>query len=889
MYFSQYFWQKINKHLQKRFIKYLFLLFVVIVGFENYSFSQDTLVHQSKSPKDSVPFTLVQVNHSQDSLKQDTTKTVKKSSLEDPVNYNSADSICFKVKKRIINLYGSGEIVYQDLNLKSQNVELDMNKREVYARGISDSLGNYEGRPNFKQGSEEFDSDTLKYSFDSKKGLVYGLVTKQDQGYLHSQKTKVWPNKEVDVKNGKYTTCDLEHPHFYIAMTKAKVIPNDKIVTGPAYLVIEGITVPIGVPFGFFPNKKGRSSGILLPTFGYEPLRGYSFRNGGIYLGLGEKLDVTLRGDLYTLGSWRVTTDFKYKINYRFNGSFNFTYSSLVENEKKLPQTYSIQWSHTQDDKATKNGLFGANVNYQAAGFNKNNSQTVDQLYKPSISSSISYFCKILKVGNLTVSANHSQNLTDNTITLSLPSVNFSIGTFSPFKRKKAVGASRWYEDIRVSYSLVAANSLSNVKMDSTFYTKSTLNKFQNGIEHKIPISTTFKLLKFFTLTPSFNYTDRMYFDRIYKTWDDSLIVPKQTTKGGFNKIDTLKTISNVYDYNFRVSLNTTIYGMFVFKNKILKAIRHKLTPSISYTYAPNFGVDKYGYYSTYIKNGEKMYYSLFDGQLYGTPANYEQQTLSFSLSNNLEMKVRNRKDTVTYSKKISLIDGLSIDGSYNFAKKTNQIGMISLSGNTNLMKRVDVQYSATFDPYALGYNSKSKSYEESNRTMMDFSDNSRLWRITDDSWRVSTQYQFGPIAKDKSKQTVQTLGSPIPYFSQFSMPWNLSVSYTFSMPRKYYYFNQNNRLDSVNSTITQSISINGSVNITKNWRVQYSTGWDLQTNKMTTASLTFFRDLHCWDMSFYWIPFGYMQRYEFKLKVKASILEELKFDKKKNYNNSNY
>ena len=886
MYFSQYFWQKINKHLQNLFIKYLFLLFVVIVGFENNSFSQDTLVHQSKSPKDSVPFTIVQVNHSQDSLKQDTlkqdtTKITKKSTLEDPVKYSSADSISFKVKKRIINLYGTGEIVYQDLNLKSQNVELDMNKREVYARGKKDSLGNYLERPNFKQGSEEFDSDTLKYSFDSKKGLVYGLVTKQDQGYLHSQKTKVWPNKEVDVKNGKYTTCDLEHPHFYIAMTKAKVIPNDKIVTGPAYLVIEGITIPVGVPFGFFPNKKGRSSGILLPTFGYEPTRGYSFRNGGIYLGLGEKLDVTLRGDIYTLGSWRVSSDFNYKFNYRFNGSFNLTYASLVDNEKKLPQTYSIQWTHTQDDKASKNGRFGANVHYEAAGFSKNNSQTVDQLLKPSISSSISYFCKILKVGNLTVSANHSQNLTDNTITLSLPSVDFRIETFSPFKRKKAVGASRWYEDIRVSYSLVAANSLSNVKMDSTFYTKSTLNKFQNGIQHSIPVSTTIKLLKFFTLTPIFTYTDRMYFNRMHRTWDSTL-----------NKdriIDTLNTISNIYDYKFSASLSTTIYGMFVFKSKILKAIRHKITPTISYTYAPSFGAEKYGYYSTYMKDGEKVYYSLFKDELYGTPSNVQQQSVTLRLSNNLEMKVRNRKDTVTQSKKIALIDDLTIDGSYNFAIKKNQMSLIKLSGSTNLMKRVNVIYNATFDPYALGYNSKSKSYVESNRTMMDLSDNRRFWRITDDLWRVSTQYQFGPIAKDKSKQPAPKLGSPTPYFSQFSMPWNLNVSYSISIPRTYYYMNQYNRLDSVKSTVTQTLGVNGSVNITKNWRANFTTGWDLKTNKLTMTSLTFFRDLHCWDMSFYWIPFGSIQRYEFKLKVKASILEELKFDKKKSYNSSNY
>jgi hypothetical protein len=858
---------------------------LVSLGFENYSYSQDSIQHQLKLPKDSTTLSLNKASLHNDSLKKDSTKAKKSEGLESPVSYSSTDSIHFKVKSRIINLYGEGEIDYEDLILKSQNVELDMNKREVYARGKKDSVGDYRGRPNFKQGNEVFDSDTLKYSFDSKKGLVYGLVTKQEDGYLHSEKTKILPDKEVNVKNGKFTTCDQEHPHFYVAMTKALVIPNDKIVTGPAYLVIEDVPIPIVVPFGFFPNKKGRANGILMPTFGNDQIRGYYFKDGGVYFGIGEYADVTLKGDIYTLNSWRLTEESNYRKLYKFSGNLAFTYAQLWENEKKLSPTFSFKWNHTQDAKASRYGLFGASVNYQSAGFNKKNAQNMQDFLNPSIGSSITYSKPLFKVANLTISGNHSQNLITDIVSISLPNVAFSASSLTPFKRKKATGKTRWYEDIRISYSYDAQNRLSNYKMDSTFYTKATLDKFQKGMKHSIPVSTSIKFLKYFTISPNFNFTDRWLFEKMSQRWDSSKVIKTKTatTYGG---VDTAVTrgLYNVWDYSLGAGINTNIYGMYTFKNKVLRAIRHKMTPSVSYTYTPDFGSNQYHYWTSYRDvHGNNQYYSPYANPIYGTPGKGKQSSIGFRLSNSLEMKVRNRKDTVTYTKKISLIDDFTISSSYNFAADSMKWSLVSLTGNTNLLKRLSLQYSANFDPYKVGKN-KYGEIQRYNNLMFDTY--GRLWRIDNSQFTVSTSLQLGP-SKDNAKAP-SAPSKKTAYFSDFSIPWNMSITYSWSLPRKYYY-NQYNKIDSVGSKIVQTLGVTGVISFTKHWKVNYATGWDFMANKISYTKFDFYRDLHCWDMSFLWIPFGQMQRYEFSVKVRAGMLKDLKVDKKKTYGNVYY
>ena len=870
---------------------------LVLLGLESNIFSQDSVLHKSNILNDSLKLVSkdtnktkagikIQINNGEksiDSSKTDTVAKKKSEGIESPVSYTSTDSIKIGVKSKMINLYGEGEIDYEDLILKSQNVELDMDKREVYARGKMDSVGKYSGRPNFKQGSEVFDSDTLKYNFDSKKGLVYGLLTKQEEGYLHSQKTKILPDKEVQVQSGKFTTCDQEHPHFYIALTKALVIPNDKIVTGPAYLVVEDVPIPVPIPFGFFPNKKGSTSGILLPTFGSDPTRGYYFKDAGYYWSMNRYVDMIFRGDIYTLGSWRATVESNYLVNYLFRGNFSFEYAQLKLNEIKQTPTFKILWTHQQAKEATKNGTFSASVNYQSSGHSKNNAQNSEDYLKPTIGSSITYSRSIFNVINLNISGTHTQNLIDSIASFSLPNVTLSANSLSPFKRKKAVGKQRWYEDIRVGYSMDAQNKLTNVKMDSLFFTKSTLKKFQKGMEHKIPISTSIKFLKYFTITPSFNYTERWLSDKNTEHWDTSLVNKGSTTKGGVVQ-DTTKGFYRVWDYSFGTSIGTNIYGMYLFKNKIIKAIRHKMTPSVSYTITPDFGKSSYGYWSSYLdKNGQPVRYSNFSNSMYGYPQQGKQSSLSFSLSNSLEMKVRNRKDTVTYMKKISLIDDLSISTAYNFAADSFKLSNIKLTGTTNLMKRISIRYDASYDPYR---NIKNQYNDIQRINTFMYDSYGRLWKIDNSMLALSTNIQLGPqnsnpMAKTSYKKTEAL-------FSDFSIPWNMNVTYTWSLPRQYYY-DGNNRIDSISSKISQTMSVSGSFNVTKNWKIGYSTGWDFIANKISYTKFDFYRNLHCWDMSFLWIPFGGMQRYEFSVKVKAGMLKDLKIDKKKSYGSVYY
>jgi len=842
-------------------------------------YAQDTVNRQLKLPKDSVLMTLNKAKTSKDSLKKDSVKSTKSEGIDAPVSYRSEDSIHFLIKTKKITLYGQGEIDYEDLILKSENVELDMFKREVYARGKKDSLGNYRGRPDFKQGEEAFDSDTLKYSFDSKKGLVYGLVTKQEDGYLHSEKTKILPNKEVNVKNGKFTTCDEEHPHFYVAMTKALVIPNDKIVTGPAYLVIEDVPIPIVVPFGFFPNKKGRANGILLPTFGNDQVRGYYLKDGGIYFGIGEYADLTLKGDIYTFGSWRIASESNYTKLYKFNGNLSYTYANLKDNidPNKKDKSFSIKWNHTQDPKASKYGSFGANVNFQTAGHSQHNAQSMNDYLSPSISSSITYSkSSIFKIANLSISGLHNQNLTDSIISVSLPNVSLSATSLTPFKRRKSVGKSHWYEDIRVGYTFDGKNKLSDVKMDSTFFSKATLDRFQMGMQHTASISTTFKLLKYFSLSPGANINDRWLFDRIDRYWSDTLTNKGSNVKGGIVETNN-RDFNSVWDYSFNTSLSTNIYGMFVFKNKILKAIRHKMTPSISYNFTPSFGQ----YWSTYKdKYGDRVYYSPYSKSFYSTPSQIKSSSIGFNLSNNLELKVRNRKDTVTYTKKIALIDNFTIASSYNLAADSLQWSYIRLSGTTNLFKRISVQYSSNLDPYRVGRN-KNGIIQGKNELMFD--EYGRLWRIDNSQLTLSTSLQLGPSKENVKPQN--TNRNKTAYFSDFTMPWNLNITYSWSLPRKYYY-TYYNTIDSITSKISQTLGVNGTINFTKNWKMSYATGWDFVANKISYTKFDFYRDLHCWDLSFMWIPFGGMQRYEFTVKVKAGMLKDLKVDKKKSYGN---
>ena len=559
------------------------------------------------------------------SKKNENAPKKKSSGLDSPVTYSSQDSIIFNISGSTVQTYGDGKVKYENIDLQSEFIELDVDKREVFAKGLPDSTNKMNGTPVYKDNSDVFDADSMRYNFDSKKGLAFGIRTQQDEAYLHGGRTKIHSNEEIHVQHGKYTTCDEKNPHFYVEMTKGKVVVDDKIVFGPSWVVVDEIPIPVVIPFGYFPITKGRSNGIIIPTIGEESAKGFYFRNGGLYFGISEYVDFKWLSDIYSLGSWRTSVASNYKVRYRFNGNFSVTYASLVTNEIRQAPTFNVKWTHNQTQKSPYSPNFSASVNYGSAGYAKQNTYSTSEYLNNQISSNI-YFSKKFAGTPLSFSASlsHSQNNIDSTITLTLPQIRLTASTFTPLKRKHAVGKERFYEKIGLSYTGEMQNKLVNAKLDSNFYRKETLDLFQSGINHTIPISASFKVLKYITISPSFNYQERWYTTKLNKEWDDSYIqYTKNDTIIGGVRVDTLSEFSRVYNYSVGVGASTKIYGMYRFRSEVLKAIRHVVTPSVSYSLTPDFSAAKYGYYSTYAKNaeGEIASYSFFEKGIYGVPS----------------------------------------------------------------------------------------------------------------------------------------------------------------------------------------------------------------------------------------------------------------------------
>ena len=852
-----------NKHLYLHSFKYFFAFLTLISCFLN-SFGQSTDSLKLQKHNDTI-----------------TSKPSNNKAIEAKVVYESEDSIVFDVSLQRVKTFGNSKVSYETIDLESDFIELRLSKNEIFAKGLPDSVGTIIGAPKYKDASDSFDADSMKYNFKSKQGLAFGIYTKQEDGYLHGGRTKIHANKEIHIQHGKYTTCDEKCPHFYIELTKGKVIPNDKILFGPAWLVIDEIPIPIVIPFGYFPIKKGRSNGIIIPTVGEERSKGFYFRNMGLYFGVGDYFDVKLTGDVYTLGSWRSNLSSNYVLRYKFTGNIDVGYSSLVADEIRQNPTFNIKWTHSQDPKSMNNASFSANVNYGSVGYARQNTYDRNEYLNNSISSSIFYSKKITGTPlNFSTSLYHQQNNRDSTIYLTLPQFTLSASSITPFRRKKQKGKEQFYERITVSYTGNFQNKLAGAKMDSSFYTKQTWDSFQSGFSHAIPVSTSFSLLKRINVAPSFNYTERWYTEKIIKYWDDTkpIVSANGTTYGGVIE-KTVQEFNRVYNYSYGVSCNTKLYGMYQFQNPQIKAIRHIITPSVGFFMSPDFSDSKYNYYSSYKKNaaGDIATYSYFEKGIFGIPGSQRQNTLSFSINNNVEAKIRDKNDTITGFSKVKIIESLSASGSYNFAADSLGMSLIQIGGYTTLAKRIRINYSATFDPYALGLKQQnsSKQVVRTNSYMLD--KYGTLWRKTDESWRTGISYTFGPI---KQENTPKHSGE----YTYWNVPWNLNVGYNISVPRKYYY-NYNNELDSVSQKIQQDLSLNGTLSLSKKWNINFATGWDFKEKALSYTSIDIYRDLHCWNMKFNWIPLGERQRWEFILRVNADMLKDLKYEMKSQTN----
>lgn len=803
--------------------------------------------------------------------------------LDAPITSSAGDSVCYSLQQRKVALYGNAKLAYKNQKFEAAYIEIDLNKRQLFAHGLKDSTGNVVGDPLYSDGKDQYTMSDIRYNFNSQKARITGVITHVTEGFLHGEVIKKMPNDVIYVRDGKFTTCDLKHPHFYLALTKAKVIPNDKIFTDLAYLVIADVPAPIGIPFGFFPNTTKRSSGIIPPEYGEEQLRGFFLRNGGAYFGLNDYFDLTLLGGYYTRGSWDVNVSSNYRLRYKFSGQVGYSYSQITTGQKNTPEhntnsTYRVTWSHVQDRAWNPNSTFQANVTFGSSSYNRYNARNTRDFLSNQIMSSIAYSRSFPgKPFNLSVSLNHSQNSRDSIVNLSIPNVAFNVQRIYPFKRNNAVGSERWYERIGITYNTALQNSAS-IK-EQYLFTSRIKKQLRNGMSHRLATSTSFTLLKFINLSPSISYNENWYLRTTRYHWDAAQNRAIRDTVDGFDRS---------WDFNTSLGFSTKLYGMYAFiPQSPIKAIRHVLTPSVSLGYHPDFSDPKYKMYGRVQHNarGETRTYSYFENTIYGGAPAGESGSLSFSLNNNLEMKLRGKKNdpsdtTAVVDKKIPLLESFAISGSYNFLADSMNWSALSVSARTNFLNFLNLSANSSFSVYAMDAEGrirneyylrrhKSPLRFESFQLSANFSLNKILGFRGDELQTTFVTYLPGYIPFDQATAAdFQELR-----YDSFTAPWNLSVNYSFS------YSKYGRRRTSL-----QSLSFSGSLTLAKYWNVSFSSGYDFVASKFSTTSLNISRDLHCWQMSLNVVPFGQLRSYSFRIGVNAGILNDLKYEKNKSY-----
>ena len=792
-------------------------------------------------------------------VKDSTNKTF----INDDILYDASDSMHFDIVNKKVFLYGDAFIKYENTEIKADFIEIDWTKNQIFAKGRIDSSRKMSGYPHFKEGTKTFKAKEMTYNYKSKKGIIKELVTKEGEAFIHGKKVKKSRSEVMYLKKGEYTTCNAEKPHFSIRANRIKVIPGKKIVSGPAYLTVFNVPTPLFLPFGFFPNTSKESSGILIPSYGESANLGFFLKDGGYYFVLNKQMDLSVKGDIYTKGSWATRSLLRYKKRYKYNGNLNLSYGRMINSEKDLPnyslkKDFFIKWTHKQDPKANPSLLFSANVNAGSSTYHKNNSYNANDYLSNTFTSSISLNKKWEGTPfNLSTTLNHNQNTNTKIVNLTLPAVTFSMNRIFPFKRKK-VGKTNWYDKIGVSYSMNTKNEISIT--DSLLFKSDALSKYRNGMKHSIPISTSVKLLKYFTFSPRFNLTERWYLTQIEKSWDGSSIVT-----------DTLHKFTRAHDYSMSASLNTKLYGIAQFKKGKIAAFRHVLTPNISFSYRPDFSKENFGYYKTIQSDtlGNTQTYSVMQNGIYGSPGSSKSGNINFSLGNLIDMKVRSKKDTTKTLKKVTLLQSMGISSSYNIFVDSLNLSTINLNARTKLLGLLDVTFSSRYDPYIINSSGKRMNQFEIK--------NGRLARFTNANAALGLNISesfFNKKTEDEKEQEKKE-------DDFYKIPWNLNMNYTIA-------YNKNNQASS-EVTPTQSLNFSGNIKITPKWKIGFRSGYDFKEKELTYSSVNVYRDLHCWELLFHWIPIGFHKSYTLTIRVKASVLKDLKLEKKKDWIDMNY
>ena len=865
-----------------------------------------------------------------DSLYADSLNRQRKNGIDAPVTYSAEDSMTYEASTGLARLYGKSHVTYENMDLESDQIFMSMDSSLVHATGSRDTSGQKFGTPVFKMGNDTYETDTMAFNFKTKKGLINNAYTQQDDGFMTSEISKRGANGDMFLYHGRYTTCDLPHPDFYFAMSRAKVRPGKDVVFGPTYLVVADVPLPLAVPYGFFPFTKSYSSGFIMPTYGDETSRGFYLRDGGYYFAINDKMDLKLLGEIYTKGSWGIKVASNYRKRYKYSGSFLFDYQTTINGEKNMPDytkstSFKLQWSHNQDAKAVPYRTLRASVNYASSSFEQND---LGSMYNPQArtqttrTSSISMGFTFSNIGlNVSTDVNATQNMRDSIVTLTLPNVTISMSKRYPFKRKKKVGDDRWYEKISFTYTGHFENRIST-KEEKLF--KSSLAKdWKNGFSHAIKTDFSFSVLKYLNLTAAFNFNDKMLTQKFSRSWD----IDKQK-----EIVDTLTGFYNIYDWNTSLSATTRLYGFYIPNRKIfgsrIDRIRHVFTPTVSFSYTPSYGGgSRSSYYDTYLKtdkdgNVSLVEYSPYTGTMFSPPGKNMSGSIAMSISNNVEMKWRNKEDSLI---KISLIDELSANMSYDIAAKEKPWSDLNTNIRLKFGKNTTFNLNARFATYAYEADSvgarpyvgnrteyskgrfgrfqgmsKNLSYTLDNKKVMNFI-NWITGKKTDkdkdkDDKGKKEEYDTGvdtnidpdmEAAKHgASKKEAGMAETDEDGYMKFSIPWTFTIGYGITMRENTSgRFNYNTMRYPYK--FTQNMNFAGSVRLADGWNISFSSGYDFENKKisMTTASLS--RDLHCFNMSCSLVLAPYTS-YNFSFRCNAATLTDaLKYDKRSSYSNA--
>lgn len=833
-----------------------------------------------------------------------------------PILYHAIDSQYINMKDQKVYLVNQASAVYGDISLEAYYITLDLNTSEVNAWGRRDSTGKLVDIPRFKDGDEEFEADELTYNFKSKRAIIRNIVTEEDEGFLHSNITKRHDDGALHVQGSKYTTCNAEEPHFYVSLPKAKVIPGEKIVSGPAHLVLEDIPLPLVLPFGYFPVQKEYASGILIPKYGEENNRGYFLKGMGYYFAVNDFFDLSFTGDIYTNGTWRLSATTNYRKRYKFNGNFSFNYANNITGYKGLEDyfkssNYSVRWTHSQDTKAKPGTRFSASVNLSSAGFDRENSYNVMEHVNTTKQSSISYSKTWAgSPFNFSASLNHSQNSAAKTVSLNLPKMNFGMSRIYPLKSLGGGGATKWWQELQLQYTASLDNRISTT--DEKMFTGEMFEDMKNGFQHDIPVSLPIRPFNNFSISPSLKYSGVLFTERTLKRWEPEYIDP--VTNDTVSKVISEQEDGFFYGHAVNPSISASyspqIFGMFQFTNPESRiiAVRHVMKPSVSFSFVPALeGLSSNMYREVQIDTaGNTQEYSIYENGIYSTPSlSRKNGSLNFSLTNIIEAKVRERNDTTDAERKVKIIDNLAFNTSYNLFADSLKWSPLSMTMRTTLFNELSISARSNFDFYATDTLSRrinasewsvnrrplrmtnfnlSLNFELSNLIKSFIGEKKEAESGTPETTNVGSPLGGMPRSLEEAGRQQQSgdrqSGSGMTYdeygYVNFNVPWTMRIAYNF-------YYTKS----TAESRINQNLTMSGNVTLTKNFAITYSTGYDFRSKEITMTRIGIRRDLHCWEMSFNWIPTGYLKSWDFTIRVKASVLQDLKYERRKDYHDN--